>query len=961
MSPSTNNNVLPIKDKDPKFRSLEADVVSAGLPPSKFLPLFRKQLSDTPDPERALNNFLRFVATGFSSSLLKDFFQHPVLLNIALTLFSHSQYLADILVRSPELFHWLTSTTTLTDTKTPEEYHRDAFAVIAPFERVEKKLDALKRFHRREILRISARDILKEADLPAIMRELSWLADSIVDAVVGIGIEDLNRRLSSEIRSTFSVIGLGKLGGVELNFSSDIDLLFVYDRDGELDFGLERIHSYHEYYCRLAEFVVRRLSEHTNEGHLYRVDMRLRPDGAAGPLAMAREAYGRYYETRGELWERQMLLKARVIAGNTEVGGQFLSDLRPFVYPSTVIRDPREEILAIKSRIERGVQDTVNVKLSRGGIRDIEFVVQALQMLRPSGGEALEIPNTMDAIGRLCRVSLLTTRESEQLKQGYTFLRKVEHRLQLLHGIQTHELPVGDEELRLLGRRLGFNSIAAFEKRLAQVQNRVRKIYESVFFAAVGEKHNVSGNIESSPENVKRLILRHGFLEVPPAFQAIEELRKSLVVLDDPGVLTKLVNLLKDSGAPDWGLMNLRILASSDPLRRTIDQVVHNDHMFELVVRLCSRARRLTHQLAQEPLLLEFLLGRTEDIFKPGIEWKFLLKNDPVRFRAFNEGKIIIRYLAGISTLEQSALEFSAVADTVVRSIVEDLQSQYPGFAGNVCIVALGKYGGEEIVVGSDLDLLILAGDSDQQSSEPSLDKAVQDFVRSFSTDAGLVYRIDLRLRPEGKNAPVFADLSYYRQYLEERADHWEKQALLKARVVYEGSEVVGEFDSLRTETLSRMADEPDWLDRIWHMKRKMEKERTSEKSRNTDLKITKGGLVDLEFLIQAVQLRFFSRERSLDVANSFDALERLGEVGIVRKRELQSLRKNYAFLRTLELSIRINSESGQFILPEKKTLAQAIAATVGERSIATLKKRIQDVRKVNRNLLTKVFEEMKK
>jgi glutamate-ammonia-ligase adenylyltransferase len=956
ISPSTETTSLTETDKVAKIRMLEAEVASAGIPLSTFLPSFRKTLLATPDPDRALNNFLRFIASGFTSSLLRNFADHPVLVTIALTLFSHSQYLADILVRNPELFHWLTATNALNDARSREDYRREALSAITPFERIEKKFDALKRFQRREILKISTRDILKEADLVTITGELSWLADALVGAAVQIGVEDLNRRLGSEFVSTFCVVGLGKLGGMELNFSSDIDLMFVYDADGDLDYGAERIHSYYEYYCRIAEFVVRRLSEHTDEGHLYRIDMRLRPDGASGPLAMSREGYLRYYESRGELWERQMLLKARIIAGNRDVGDIFLNDLRPFVSPSTVLHDPREEILAIKKRIEAGLREETNVKLSKGGIRDVEFVVQALQLLQSNAGEQWREPNTLKAIEKLDKASLLTRKEADELRQGYQFLRHVEHRLQLLHGAQTHELPNNKEELRLLGRRLGYKSTATFEKTLIRTQGQIRKIYDSVFLNAPSRTTKHREQKRLSDQDLKRMVSRHGFLDPRRAVGTIGQLRKELVQFDEPDSLGKLLGYLGKTGAPDFGLLNFRILCSSQPLLRTIDQVLANERMLNLLLTVCSRSSRLTVQLAHEPLLFESLLGRTEDFFKPALEWQFLLRNDPVRFRAFNECKVLVGFLTGVNSIEQSGHEFTRIADAVVHSLIEDLLARSPALRNELTVVALGKYGGEEMLIGSDLDLLVLFRNSETSSSGDSLEKWAAEFVRSFSTESGQVYDVDLRLRPEGKNAPLATELSYYEKYLASRAELWEKQALLKSRIIFDEGGHGRKLDTLKDSVLALVGTQTDWPDQMLAMKGKMERERAGEKTRHRDLKIGKGGLVDLEFLIQAAQLKFHSTNNSMDAANSFDAIEKSSTTSLLSKKEVKALKRNYIFLRTLELSVRLNSESNQFVLPEDKFLLQSVAASVGERSIKTLRERIKKVRKENRSLMKSVF-----
>lgn len=948
-------------EKLAKLDSLEAEVASAGIPPSKFLPLFRKQLLATPDPKRALNNFLRFISSGFTSSLLRDFNDHPVLLTIALTLFSHSQYLADILVRSPELFHWLTSTDAVAATRKGDEYRRDAQIAIAPFERIDKKFDALKRFQRREILRISARDILKEADLATVTRELSWLADSIVDASVSIGLEDLAKRLGREVKSTFSVVGLGKLGGEELNFSSDIDLMFVYDEDGGVDFGAERIHSYNEYYCRIAEFVVRRLSEHTNEGHLYRIDMRLRPDGMSGPLAMSRAGYMRYYESRGDLWERQMLLKARIIAGNKDVGEGLLKDLRPFVYPSTVLHNPLEEIRSIKNRIESNLRGELNVKLSKGGIRDIEFVVQALQLMGHSAREEWKERNTLKAIEKLRMASQLSELEARHLRNGYEFLREVEHRLQLLHGTQTHELPANKEELRMLGKRMGFKTVTAFEMQLIRTQRQIRKIYDSVFQSRPRGQRDLRTRKELSSEDVDRMISRQRFMDTGEAVKIVQRLRFEVAQMNKPNILRGLLESLHRTGAPDWALKNFQTLSSSQAFVQSAPQILSNAHTLDLILKVCARSRRTARQLANEPLLFESFLGRTEDFFKPGVEWGFLLESDPARFRSFNEDKSMISYLAGESTIDQSARELTKTADAIVRSVIDELVDRFPNMQKRFCVIALGKYGGEEILVDSDLDLMILfqASESTDIMNEP--ENAAKEFVGSFSSDRGQLYDVDLRLRPEGKNAPLATEISFYEKYLNQRADIWEIQALLKARVVFGDGGLADKFEELRGQALAKVSRESGWIDRIRAMKEKMEQERIGEKIRERELKVGEGGLVDLEFVIQAIQLKHFARGGPADSVNSFEAIERIGRANLITKPAVAILRRNYIFLRHLELSIRLNSESKQFVIPEEKGLAQAIAVSVGERSPRSLTDRIQKVRKENRKLLKTVFEVVEK
>ena len=282
-------------------------------------------------------------------------------------------------------------------------------------------MDAVKRIHRREYLRIGAREILREAGVRTTTAELSALADAVIEAVLEIGYADLCQRTGADFRPTLAAVGLGKLGGQELNFSSDIDLMFVYERDEPLAGLGERVQNTFDFYRRLAEFVVRTLSDITPEGRLYRVDLRLRPDGSSGALVMSCASTLTYYETRGQLWERQMLLKARIVAGNQETGTGWQTSLLPFLFPKTQLRSPLAEIAGIKRQIEARVGSEVNVKLGSGGIRDIEFTVQALQLLYGGANDRLRIRNTLDALQALESSRVLNPVEAASLREAYEF------------------------------------------------------------------------------------------------------------------------------------------------------------------------------------------------------------------------------------------------------------------------------------------------------------------------------------------------------------------------------------------------------------------------------------------------------------------------------------------------------------------------------------------------------------
>ncbi|MEK6649365.1 MAG: hypothetical protein AABY75_00175, partial [Bacteroidota bacterium] len=502
----------------------------------------------------------------------------------------------------------------------------------------------VRRFHRREILRLGAREILREADVVTITAELSALADAVTGAVTNAAHADLNARLGTTLPNRMSVLALGKLGGQELNFSSDIDLMFSYDEDGDLPASAGRLHTYHEYYVRLAEAVVRGLSEFTGEGHLYRVDMRLRPDGRSGPLAMSRAAMMVYYESRGAAWERQMLLKARPIAGAIDVGERFLRDLRPFLFPRSAIRSPWEEIAAMKRAIEQEGVAEGNIKLGAGGIRDVEFLVQGLQLLYAGNDPALRTGHTLRALARLSETGQLPSSVADRLRTAYEFFRTVEHRLQLLHGRQTHQLPETAEENRVLARKLGFPTANAFRDHVGRLREFVRAQFVSFTTPRV-PSDSLGGKATPTISTAAIIADRHW----PPEVQQV--------------VCQRI-----ESGF------------SSEASHRLLDLALRNARHREWLVRTALAGAQMMERLPAEPLLMESLVGNAVELLgrsAPG--WHSLKVADLRRYRLYNETRTAVRFLAGSASVAAVERELTALAEEVVHMVAGRVESQPRG------------------------------------------------------------------------------------------------------------------------------------------------------------------------------------------------------------------------------------------------------------------------------------------
>ncbi|MCK5572406.1 MAG: hypothetical protein KAJ12_06575, partial [Bacteroidetes bacterium] len=458
----------------------------------EFTRALEAHLRESPDADMALTNLLRFSEASVSkASLFNDLLQYPVVMELLLKICGSSQYFSDILVRDPGLFRWLTTSDALTSIPGKTYLAAEVRHLERTFTNPDRRLDAVRRMHRRETLRIGAMDLLGTETLAGTSEQLSRLADCVVGQACQAAWQQLSTRYGPSSPTPVAVIGLGKLGGCELNYSSDIDILFVYGEDGE-SVGVHGKKFSHEECCnKLAERIVQILSQPTQEGYFHRVDTRLRPESGAGPLARSLGNYLMYYESRGELWERQMLIKARWIAGDEKLGNQFIQELAPFIYPRTFFQHPAEAVARIKARIENSVGDLLNVKLMAGGIRDIEFVTQTLQLINGGAVPAVREGNTLRALGRLRGAGLLSKDECDTLSEAYCWFRTIEHRLQTKLNTQTHVLPADEGLLRSLARQLGMEDGSRLVEAVQLRARKVKAIFDQTL--AVGQDEGRPG------------------------------------------------------------------------------------------------------------------------------------------------------------------------------------------------------------------------------------------------------------------------------------------------------------------------------------------------------------------------------------------------------------------------------------------------------------------------------------
>lgn len=866
-------------------------------------------------------------------------------------------------------------------------------------------LTELRRLKQRETLRIAARDLGQLSNVVEITHELSDLADICLDAVLQMVSKQLSEKFGHPFHqdvqgrwhpTPFCVIGLGKLGGQELNYSSDVDVLFLYEDEGEVFREPPRggkpqrpVLSSHQYFCKIAEVFSAEVTRATAHGFLFRVDARLRPEGDAGPLARSLESCENYYAQWGQTWERMMLIKARVVAGDKSLASEFVEMIQPFRYPGSINPEILREIAATKDRTEREVvragELERNVKLGRGGIREIEFIVQSLQVLHAGRSPFLQISQTLPCLQKLAQYNLLPPREANQLDAAYRFLRDVEHRLQMEDNRQTHTIPQDSPSQLRLARLLNFKSLPEFQLAFREHTANVRRIYESLFNS---ESRAISKSslpeFEGAKDEWNALLASRSFREPDKAFQLFKEFAEGPGYLHVSPRTTELARQLipkflalcppqtPDAGHlpvlsdPDRVLARLDSFVSAYGSRATLFEVWNNKpKYFELVLLLFDRSEFLALAAIHAPDLIDGLVagGRLQRRkTAPEIlnELRFGLR-DTDQFdwlRRYHEAELMrlgLRDISGQVDIEQTPAELSAFADACLQYALETVLQKNKIKSSPLTIVGLGKLGGGEIAYGSDLDLLFVADTSEENL--PALQKvaaAVMDLL-SHRTARGIVFRTDARLRPDGEKGLLVPAFDICETYYRSRAQLWEIQALTRARFVAGNPAIGGKFQRLALELTDfskpgRRRRFKNWKREIHYMRMRIEKERTPPGTNHLAIKTGSGGLMDCEFIAQTLCM-----ENGWHEPNTLRALERARQNEALPNAD--KLIENYVRLRRVEAILRRWSDEGEALLPDDAPAFYRVSVRCGFDSPETFRTALAEWRKGIRTAYKNVFK----
>ncbi len=1013
---------LGVSDMERTARSLQSLALHPSFPrgDTKFLADFLEALGDTFEPERALTNLERVLESRENpDTLLSALRRSSERRAIVLTLSGGSQFLSDTVLRHPEYLDWILRPSTFRNERSKEKM----FAELWRWIRASRDLpggpaDALRRFRQREYLRIGIRDLMRVAKMEDTTLALSNLADATLEASFRIARKELESQFGKprwrgpdgrRHPCGFAIIAMGKLGGQELNFSSDIDLIFIYSSDEGRTTGVRdpsggnrkaRI-SNHDFNTRLARRIIALMTENTAEGHVFRVDTRLRPEGSQGALAYSLRSCEVYSESWGETWERQALIKARLSAGSSDLGQKFQEMIRPFIYRRTLDLSAIDEIGRIKNRINSKLAASgrrgLNVKLGEGGIREIEFIIQSFQLIYGGREPLLRTPNSLQALSSIATAGFLGIDTCKELSEAYTFLRDVEHRVQVTHGLQTHELPTDPHGLTVLARKMGFqaggklNERDAFEETLTRHQELVAGIFEDLFRKGDDirpQAPETEDTDRSQPVAAETLddslspadLAPYNFADPAAASVHLRLLRngealshvsaRAKRMFDD--LLPRFLYITLDIPDPDRAVANLyRFVEKGGGREAVFSLMCETEILFEALLRLFGSSDYLSHILIQQPGLLDTFV-------QPGVLTSSKPKEALVleisstcrttssasnRFSNLAEAKRSEELIIGMRSLLREAdifetlTELTNLADAVLTvglSIAEDeLHSLYgipaaeeSGEEAGFAVIGLGKLGSGEINFGSDLDLVFVysgAGEtSGRFNGKPSAYKAISNHEFFFKLATRLrdgiagpetgerAYELDLRLRPEGQKGGLVAPLERFHQYFETRAETWERQALCRARVISGSSQVGAAFMKLVTEFVYERAVSDNLAEEIDHMRRRLERELAREAEGNVDIKLGLGGIADIDFIVQYMQIIHGAKTMSVRRPDIVGALKALREANHLPEEDESALLDAYRFLRLVENRLRIATAHPIHTFPKSPEGLEMLARRIG-------------------------------
>jgi glutamate-ammonia-ligase adenylyltransferase len=909
---------------------------------------------DLPD-ENGARLFLERLATEEPQALQK-LLRDPPLLADTLTLAAWSPLLATTLERNPAYFSWLGRERADVRVRNRDQL-KESLARFASTNSTLTPQVLLARFRRRELLRIYLHDIRRAHTLVETTEELSNLADAILEYAYNLARQELDNRFGPPLRdergriatAEFCVVALGKLGSCELNYASDIDLVFIYSDEGMTAGANEQGKlTNREYFVKLSEAISKLVGQPAGEGAAYRVDLRLRPHGRDGALACSFAEAVKYYRESAQAWERQALIRSRASVGSSSLFAKFAEVVEPQIYRAEVsVKDALASVRLAKQKIDRSVerkQTGFNVKLQRGGIREIEFIAQALQLAHGSHDEWLRVSHTLISLGRLAERKLIFEPERTELSDAYLFLRTLEHRLQMEHGLQTHTVPQTEAQRSLVAKRMGFSGeqcLVNFDSALAEHTKSVRRVFDRVF----ANDETVGENSEAaSAAGAETSDARFGD-ELRLLDSAARTLATHVRRDGEPVTERELAQQMRRAATQAQNchratMLTARVAASLEKFEQPLEFSPAN---VDAVTRLCGASEFFGEMLASNPALITSIASSNTRFRRKDLRAHLRAAVDPERSFAAELAALRIEWSrllleigaedasGNLSLAASNELQTElAVASINVAFLIarrEMVRRHGPLAAGpRLSVLALGRLASGGVDYGSDLDLVLVydplvsspvVGLTQDEAYARLCELAV--IALSSVTREGYLYRVDLRLRPNGKNGPLVISSEGFVDYVRNRSAIWEWLAYVKLRAVAGDLELGKMVETHARHALHEKAaatDGAELREETRRVRERLELEKGTTHGRNgrhsrrsqqreIDIKYSAGSMLDVYFATRYLQLRDDLPDEG-DNRATLATLERLGANESLANEDYEALSQGYELLRAVDHQLRL-------------------------------------------------------